>query len=97
MSDDVARKRKGGLAAADAFFAIFGLKRVKPKRMTKKRWTQLMNEPDDEKARLSPDEVSAGWHWCWEYDGLLVGPDMPEWGKNKGRCICGFKPNELPK
>jgi hypothetical protein len=29
-------------------------------------------------AELSPDEIEDGWHWCNEFDGLLVGPGMEE-------------------
>jgi hypothetical protein len=53
--------------------------------MTDERWEQLMNEPDDEKAVLTSEEIATGWHWCWEYDGML--------------CIIGDEPGcecELP-
>lgn len=23
-------------------------------------------------------DIEQGWHFCWEYDGLLVGPGCPE-------------------
>jgi hypothetical protein len=29
-------------------------------------------------SELTPYEISQGWHFCWEYDGLLVGPGCPE-------------------
>lgn len=41
--------------------------------MTRERWTELMDDPD---AVLADAELDAGWHWCWDWDGLLVGPDM---------------------
>jgi hypothetical protein len=30
-----------------------------------------------------------GWHWCLDWDGLLVGPGTPEWGENPKTCDCG--------
>jgi hypothetical protein len=32
---------------------------------------------DDSKA-LTQAELELGWHWCYEWDGLLVGPNMDE-------------------
>lgn len=32
---------------------------------------------DDSKA-LTESELAIGWHWCDEWDGLLVGPNMDE-------------------
>lgn len=43
--------------------------------MTDERWKHLMN---DDKARLTPEERAEGWHFCHEFDGLLVGPGMRE-------------------
>jgi hypothetical protein len=31
-----------------------------------------------EEAELTAAELAEGWHWCWEFDGLLVGPEMGE-------------------
>ena len=28
--------------------------------------------------RLTQEEIAEGWHWCYEFDGLLVGPGMRE-------------------
>lgn len=36
--------------------------------------------------RLRPSEFKAGWHWCYEWDGLLVGPGMGE----LAHCQCHF-------
>jgi len=33
---------------------------------------------------LTKEEVKEGWHFCSEWDQLLVGPGMPE----KDACIC---------
>lgn len=27
---------------------------------------------------ISPEELKEGWHFCPDWDGLLVGPKMPE-------------------
>jgi len=35
------------------------------------RWRALIN---DERPRLTPEETEKGWHYCYEFDGLLVGP-----------------------
>lgn len=45
--------------------------------MTKQRWASLMQDP---LARLTPAEMAEGWHWCMDFDQLLVGPEMAmEW------------------
>jgi hypothetical protein len=41
--------------------------------MTDERWKLLM-ESDDEP--LTEDERLEGWHFCMDWDGLLVGPGM---------------------
>lgn len=28
--------------------------------------------------KLTPEEVSQGWHFCCDWDGLLIGPGMSE-------------------
>lgn len=43
--------------------------------MTGERWQDLMDNPD---GRLTGEEMAAGWHWCPEWDDLLVGPGMRE-------------------
>ncbi len=43
--------------------------------MTDERWRELMN---DESKKLTPEELAEGWHFCWDWDGLLVGPGMDE-------------------
>lgn len=48
--------------------------------MTNERW-HAVNE--DIKARLTPEEIAQGWHFCVEFDGLLVGPGSQE------RQFCG--------
>lgn len=62
------------------------------KRATHKEWCRL-RRPDNtaecdcgvaEKYYLSDEEIAEGWHWCPEWDGLLVGPGMPEMES----CVC---------
>lgn len=43
--------------------------------MDAKRYNALMRGDEE---RLTTDELRAGWHWCREWDYLLVGPGMPE-------------------
>lgn len=54
--------------------------------MTKERWLQLM---DSETEELTDEERKQGWHFCLEYDGLLIGAEMMEWGDCPQRCLCG--------
>lgn len=51
--------------------------------MTPERYQQLMDDEDP----LSDEEIAEGWHFCYDWDGLLVGPGMEE----TGCCSC-----ELP-
>lgn len=41
--------------------------------MTAQRWKDLMWSDD---LKLTEPELAEGWHWCPEFDGLLVGPGM---------------------
>jgi len=43
--------------------------------MTRNRWAEFWNNDD---AQLTDAEIAEGWHFCWEWDGLLVGPGMDE-------------------
>jgi hypothetical protein len=43
--------------------------------MTEERYNQLM---DDVLLSLTPDEFQEGWHFCNEFDGLLVKGDPKE-------------------
>jgi hypothetical protein len=49
--------------------------------MTWKRYQDLM---DNDRLDLTPDEIKIGWHFCPEWDSLLIGPGMPE----MGACTC---------
>ena len=58
--------------------------------MTIERWIEVNNGGD----KLTEEEKAQGFHFCYEFDGLLVGPDMVEWKF----CHCGFKPTPpVPK
>ena len=43
--------------------------------MLRKRWFELMNNPA---LGLTKSEIEQGWHFCPEWDGLLVGERMRE-------------------
>lgn len=43
--------------------------------MENARYEALMGDDD---AKLTPAEKADGWHWCREFDNLLVGPGMGE-------------------
>jgi hypothetical protein len=51
--------------------------------MSDDRYQELM-ETD---GTLSAEEIADGWHWCEEFDGMLVGPGM--WGV--AECECNAK------
>lgn len=55
--------------------------------MTNGRWKQLS---EDDSLKLTPEEINDGWHFCLEFDGLLIGPDMGE--LHACRCL----PKEHP-
>ena len=57
--------------------------------MTENRWRALMWAGCEfEDIRLTADEVKQGWHFCREWDGLLIGPGM----KNEWECCsCDIK------
>lgn len=38
--------------------------------MTNERYNELQNDPTGD-IGLTSEEVDEGWHFCWEYDGLL--------------------------
>jgi hypothetical protein len=49
--------------------------------MTDDRYQDLM-ETD---GTLSAEEMAEGWHWCHEFDGMLVGPG--QWGLEECTCL----------
>jgi hypothetical protein len=44
-------------------------------KMDDKRWRELM---DDDSLELTAEEIAEGWHFCPDFDGLLIGPGMDE-------------------
>ena len=57
------------------------------KKMTKERWNYLMQPFDgNEDVMLTAEELNEGWHWCEEWDGLLIHVDDDEFVS----CTCGF-------
>ncbi len=60
--------------------------------MTNDRYNYLMwgNHYDTPDAQLTEQEIAEGWHFCFDWDGLLVGPGMPE----AESCYCGVIKNE---
>jgi hypothetical protein len=43
--------------------------------MTSKRHKELMANQD---LCLTPEEIAEGWHFCWDWDGLLIHKDDRE-------------------
>jgi len=55
--------------------------------MTQERWNYLMQPFDgDESVMLTAQELDDGWHWCDEWDGLLIHSDDREFE----HCKCDF-------
>lgn len=46
--------------------------------MTSERYDELMWDNTDEHLHLSKEEMDEGWHFCNEFDGLLVKGDPKE-------------------
>jgi hypothetical protein len=38
--------------------------------MTDERYNELMYGPSPQS--LTKEESASGWHWCWDFDGLLI-------------------------
>ena len=56
-------------------------------KMTQERWNYLMQPFDgDESVMLTAQELADGWHWCDEWDGLLIHTDDREFE----HCKCDF-------
>jgi len=51
--------------------------------MTRERYLELERTAD---LRLTPEEIAAGWHFCWDWDGLLIHDSDPE------ADACGCRP-----
>ena len=54
--------------------------------MKHQRWVALQEGDNLNGPHLTQEEIQEGWHFCWDWDGLLVGPGMGEIES----CTCGF-------
>jgi len=55
--------------------------------MSEERWNYLMQPFNgDESVMLTAQELADGWHWCDEWDGLLIHVDDREFE----HCKCDF-------
>jgi hypothetical protein len=43
--------------------------------MTDARWREL----EGKGGTLTEEEMKRGWHWCYDFDLMLVGPGMTAW------------------
>ena len=57
--------------------------------MTNERWQALMEGSNDTGPHLTPQEIAEGWPFCWDWDGLLIGPGMEE---ELESCTCRDEP-----
>lgn len=55
--------------------------------MIYERWLKLEKGIDD---KLTQTELKQGWHFCVEWDCMLVGPGMPE----MEACLCNVPKGE---
>jgi hypothetical protein len=47
--------------------------------MTNERYHYLISkEAMDKNETLTKEEAEEGWHFCWDWDGLLIHKDDPE-------------------
>jgi len=51
------------------------------------RYNELMNAFDKP---LSSDEIRNNWHWCMDFDGLLMQADKDFYNPVTQCCICGY-------
>ena len=56
--------------------------------MTDERWRALMA---DEELHLTPEEIKEGWHWCYDFDGLLRNNNEEDF-----KCDCNGKWKDGP-
>jgi len=56
-------------------------------KMSNARYAALM---DSDSLLLTQEEKDAGYHFCHDWDGLLVGLGTMEWDG----CTCGITPKE---
>jgi hypothetical protein len=58
--------------------------------MDHKRYCEIESGITD--AKLTSEEIAEGWHFCREWDGLLIGPGMPE----MEACLCKYSNKNCP-
>ena len=51
------------------FYRLFNNNRSSEFMITKERYNQLMNDPSE---KLTLEEIKEGWHFCNDWDGLLI-------------------------
>ena len=52
--------------------------------MNRDRWLYLETNP---LGKLTQEEIAEGWHFCYDWDGLLIGPGMREYEEH---CTCNL-------
>ncbi len=52
--------------------------------MKQSRYIELSTNPEEQ---LTKEEIVQGFHFCPDWDGMLVEPGAPEFGC----CLCGIK------
>lgn len=68
------------------------------KKMTKERWLELMQPyAENDGINLTPEEIEAGYHWCDEWDGLLIHVDDHEFHACKCSWMEKFRTPERMK
>lgn len=66
--------------------------------MDKNRWNFLMWDNDQTKEHnLTQEEADAGWHWCGDWDDLLIHPDDEEFKSCNCECMDKFRKNASSK
>jgi len=63
--------------------------------MTDQRYFDLCNDFEEE-FHLTSEELRQGWHFCWEYDGLLCNANHPDCKDCGCRCLKDYEPEKEP-
>lgn len=58
--------------------------------MSKGRQRRLTLGDQGKGLDLTVDELMQGYHYCPEWDDLVISPHETEWGENKEECRCGY-------
>ena len=56
-------------------------------KMTKERYTELVKNCNE---KLTAEEIKNGWHFCWDWDFMLIHKSFPEYAY----CRCPGGQNE---